>query len=372
LLYRFEFGGLQTLLVECVRRMEGSGIRHVVICLAGYDKAAAHRLGDVELISLDRPAQGAWAAHRTLFAAMRRLKPALVHTYNISTLEYAFTAALAGVPRRVHAEHGRGLNEHLGHNRKYNLLRYALSPLIDTFVMVSGDMRTWMTDTVGIPEKKVCLIQNGIDVAHFRPALRCGEGIGSHDAECATFTIGTVGRLDTIKAQADLIDAFLLLREQFGASPIRLALVIVGEGPLAQMLAAKIHDAGIGAEVSMPGARRDIADIMRTFDVFVLPSLSEALPMTLLEAMASGVPVIATSVGGVPGLLGGGLRGSLVPTQDPAALAAALARHIDMPLDAASRAGAARRYVVEHHNIATTAARYASLYGAAPSTTNAT
>lgn len=357
LLYRFEFGGMQSLLAECIRRTAGPGMRHVVICLADVDPAAAAVLGDVELITLDRHTRGAWHAHRALYAALRRLRPTTLHTYNISALEYAVTGALARVPHRMHAEHGRGMHERLGDNKKYNFLRYALAPLIATFVTVSGDMMTWLTGTVGIPHRKVRLIGNGIDTARFHPRPLPG-------AAGATFTIGTVGRLDPIKAQADLVAAFILLLQRNRAGTVRLKLVIVGEGPLQQALAAQIDAAGIEDSVWMPGARQDMADIMRSLDVFVLPSLSEASPITLLEAMASGIPVVATSVGGVPDLVGT-TRGTLVAPSDPAALAAAMQGYIDAPSLARRHADAARAFVVEHFNIDTTAAAYAALYAPA-------
>lgn len=357
LLYRFEFGGMQSLLAECIRRTTQAGMRHVVICLADVDPAAAATLGGVECIALARHTRGAWYAHRTLYALLRRLRPTTLHTYNIGTLEYAVTGALAGVPHRVHAEHGRGMHERRGDHKKYNRLRYLLAPLIGTFVTVSSDMRTWLTDTVGIAPRKVSVIRNGIDIARFRPApMPAAAG--------PTFTIGTVGRLDPIKAQSDLVDAFIMLLQRHRDSPVRLRLVIIGEGPLQSALAAQIGAAGIDESVWMPGARRDIAEIMRSLDVFVLPSISEASPITLLEAMACGVPVVATRVGGVAELLGA-TRGTLVAPSDPAALAAALQRYLDEPSTARRHADVARAFVVDHYNIDATAAAYAALYSLA-------
>lgn len=357
LLYRFEFGGMQSLLVECIRRTAGAGMRHVVICLADVDPAATAALGDVELIALARHTRGAWHAHRALYKVLRRLQPTTLHTYNIGALEYAVTAVLARVPHRIHAEHGRGMHERLGDNKKYNVLRYALAPLIATFVTVSRDMATWLTDQVGIPHRKVRLIGNGIDTARFHP-------LPMPRAASTTFTVGTVGRLDPIKAQADLVAAFIALLQHHRDGPVRLRLVIVGEGPLQRALAAQIGAAGIGGSVWMPGARQDIAEIMRSLDVFVLPSISEASPITLLEAMATGLPVVATSVGGVPDLVGA-TRGTLVPPSDPAALAAALQGYIDAPSLARRHGDAARAFVVEQFNIDTTAAAYAALYASA-------
>lgn len=343
-MYRFEFGGLQSLLAGCIPRIPG---RHVVICLADADPAAAATLGQTELIALDRHRRGTWYAHCQLFAHLRRLRPAVLQTYNIGTIEYAFTAWLAGVPHLIHAEHGRGMVERQGDHRKYNLLRRVLAPLFETFVTVSNDMRCWMLDTVGIPAEKLRVIRNGIDTDHFQPADRA-----------TPFVIGTIGRLDTIKAQSDLVDALILLK----ARGRDVSLIIVGEGPQQPALEEQVRSAGLEHCVALPGAQREIAAILHTFSVFVLPSLSEASPITLLEAMASGIPVVATDVGGVPALLGGDLRGTLVPPSQPSALADAIERYMAKPSMARAHVTAARLFVVDQYSIDTTAAAYAALY----------
>jgi sugar transferase (PEP-CTERM/EpsH1 system associated) len=366
LLYRFEFGGIQSLLAECIGRTTGPQMRHVVICLADYDLAAIKTLGDVELIALNKEACGTWSAHRKLFTELRRLKPALLHTYNIGTIEYAFTGTLAGVPRRVHAEHGRGMGERLGTNKKYNLLRRILSPFIETFVSVTDDMVVWLHDTVTIPKRKVMLIRNGIDIERFHPKNAGSEVVTEQSPASAPIIIGTVGRLDAIKAQADLIDAYILLRDRFRDSPTSLFLVIIGEGPLSSALAEKIRAAGIENCVWMPGARQDIAEILRSLSVFVLPSISEASPITLLEAMATGIPVVATRVGGIPDLVGNNLRGTLVAPSDFDALADAIAYYVTEPSVGCRHANAARRFVVENYNIEATVDAYRALYASPP------
>ena len=362
LLYRFEFGGIQSLLAECIARTSSAPIRHVVICIADYDLAAIKTLGDVELVTLNKQACGTWSAHRKLFAELRRLKPSLLNTYNIGAIEYAFTGAIAGVPRRVHAEHGRGMVERLGTNKKYNFLRRILSPLIETFITVSDDLTVWLSDAVSIPKRKVMLIRNGIDTERFHPKKIRGERTSKQSVMSTPFIIGTVGRLDAIKAQAVLIDAYILLRDRFRNSPISLSLVIVGEGPLSSALAEKIRVAGIEKCVWMPGARHDIAEILRSLSVFVLPSISEASPITLLEAMATGLPVVASRVGGIPELIGENLRGTLVAPSDFEALADAIGCYVTEPSLGHRHANAARRFIVENYNIEITVNAYRALY----------
>src|SRR6478672_12716150 len=107
LIYRFDFGGLETLVAECINRMPVEQYRHAIVCLTGYTEFAAKisRPG-VDIIALDKPPGLALATHVKLWKLLRQLKPAVLHSYNLAAVEYAFTAALAGVPVRVHAEHG--------------------------------------------------------------------------------------------------------------------------------------------------------------------------------------------------------------------------------------------------------------------------
>lgn len=362
LLYRFEFGGVQSLLIECIGRSINTPVRHIIVCLADYDAAAAKALGDIEIIALNRHRHGAWHVHAQLFFTLRRLKPDILQTYNLSTIEYAVTGALAGVPLRIHAEHGRGLYERDGNVKKYNYLRRAISPLIAIFITVSSDLTVWLTDTVRVPKQKVRLIRNGIDTHRFFPGNDKREQDNSDQPR--DIVIGTVGRLDDIKAHSDLIKAFILLTQQFQDWPVRLSLMIVGEGPLFEKLTQQIRSANIEDSVWMPGARQDIDELMRSMSIYVLPSISEASPVTLLEAMATGLPVVATKVGGIPDIVAEG-RGTLVAPSDVEALANAIGEYIRKPLLARLHAAAGRAFVINHFNIESTAAAYAMLYSPA-------
>src|SRR6476661_5862864 len=124
LIYRFDFGGLETLVAECINRMPADSYRHAIVCLTGYtDFARKISRPDVQLIALNKPPGLAPGIHWKLWKLLRRLRPAVLHSYNLAAIEYAFTAALAGVPVRVHAEHGRDAADPQGLNRKHNMLR---------------------------------------------------------------------------------------------------------------------------------------------------------------------------------------------------------------------------------------------------------
>ncbi|QYF95061.1 TIGR03088 family PEP-CTERM/XrtA system glycosyltransferase [Massilia sp. PAMC28688] len=349
LIYRLDFGGLETLLVDCINRMPAH-YRHAVVCLSGYTAFADKitRPG-VQLFDLAKAPGLGLGAHARLFKLLRKLRPDVLHTYNLSSIEYSFTAALAGVPVRIHAEHGRDVSDPQGLNPKHNMLRRLMVPFVDRYIPVSLDLQAWLRDVVRIPQAKILLINNGVDTEHFTPA-----------APPAQFVIGTVGRVQDVKHQAGLIDAFIALRALLPGHPMKL--VIVGDGPLRAQLEAQVAAAGMGEHIALLGARSDIADLMRGFSVFALSSLTEGTPVTLLEAMACQLPVVSTAVGGIPALVQDGVSGTLVPVRDAQAMAQALAAYARDPALAARHGKAGRERVESTNSIAAMIQAYVGLY----------
>jgi sugar transferase (PEP-CTERM/EpsH1 system associated) len=353
LIYRFDFGGLETLVAECINRMPADSYRHAIVCLTGYtDFARKISRPDVQLIALNKPPGLAPGIHWKLWKLLRRLRPAVLHSYNLAAIEYACTAALAGVPVRVHAEHGRDASDPQGLNRKHNLLRRWLVPCIDRYIPVSADLQRWLAQVVGVPPAKTLLIANGVDTERFRPRAEGREG--------EDFVIGTVGRIQDVKNHKDLVDAFALLRAMLPQRRLRLA--IVGNGPLFDALQRQVRDAGLEDAVWLPGSRTDIPELMRGFDVFALPSIAEGTPVTILEAMATGLPVVASKVGGIPEVVDDGATGLLVPPSDAQALADALATYASDPALAARHGAAGRQRVERSNSIAAMVSGYARLY----------
>ncbi len=363
LIYRLDFGGLETLVVECINRMPADKYRHAVVCLTDYtDFAKKIQRADVTLHALHKPAGLGLQTHRKLWRLLRSLRPAILHTYNLGTIEYAFTAAMAGVPVRVHAEHGREASDPDGKNRKHNLLRRLLIPLIDRFVPVSADLSQWLKQAIGVPDAKNTLIHNGVDTNRFAPAADRTAIAHAVGWPADSFVIGTVGRIQDVKNHAGLVDAFIRLQQLHPDKKDWLRLAIVGDGPLLPALRQKVQDAGLGDAVWLPGARTDVAGIMQTFSVFAMSSIAEGTPVTVLEAMASALPVVATSVGGIPEVVADGQTGLLAPAGDCEAFVNALATYLLQP-DLAARHGQAGRIRIEQNNsIAAMVLSYTRLY----------
>ncbi|MEH6433569.1 TIGR03088 family PEP-CTERM/XrtA system glycosyltransferase [Massilia sp. DD77] len=361
LIYRLDIGGLETLLVDIINRMPAHSYRHAIVCLTDYtDFAQRITRPGVELIALHKQPGLGLGIHLVLWRLLRRLRPAILHTYNFGTMEYAATGFAAGVPVRVHAEHGRDARDPEGLNPKHNLLRRCAAPFIDRIVPVSQDLRRWLGEVVGIAERKLVLIDNGVDTERFHPALAGEAGIETWHEDPDAFVIGTVGRLQDVKDQATLILAFAELRRLLPREALRL--VLVGDGPLRAALEAQARDAGLGDSVCFAGARADVAPAMRGFSLFALSSIAEGTPVTLLEAMASGLPVVATAVGGIPDLVADGTAGTLVPARDPQAMARAFAAYVGERALARRHGAAGRAHVERRYSMQAMLATYVGLY----------
>jgi sugar transferase (PEP-CTERM/EpsH1 system associated) len=362
LTYSLDFGGLETLLIERINRMPASAYRHAVVALTRYtDFARKITKPDVGVYALDKQPGLSLGTHAALFKLLRRLKPSVLHTYNLAAIEYAPVALLAGVPVRVNGLHGRDAADPEGRNPKHKLLRQLMLPFYDHCYANSGDMLAWNRQVIGVPEHKSGLLANGIDAERFRP-LAEGEQRPDFGFGAGCRVIGTVGRVQDVKDHATLVDAFALLRTRLPAESDALRLAIVGDGPLLPALREKVRALGLEGLVWLPGARYDVPEILRGFDVYAISSIAEGTPGSVLEAMASGLPAVGTRVGGVPEVIAEGLTGQLVPPRDPSAMADALAPYLRAPALAAAHGAAGRARVLSHYSMPAMVAGYQALY----------
>jgi len=329
-IYRLQVGGLENGVVNLINHLPAERFRHAVVCLTDFtDFRARIRQPDVPVIALHKcPGQDLrmwWHLYRLL----RRWRPAIVHTRNIGCLEAQIPAWLAHVPGRVHGEHGWDIHDKDGSNNTYRWLRRLHAPLVQRFVPLSSHLDDYLQQRVGIPARKITRIYNGVDTHSFRP----GDSNALPDDFCGsdTLVIGTVGRMHGVKDQLNLARAFILLCRQRPQQSQGLRLVMIGDGPLREQCQQELNAAGLHNQAWLPGARDDIADMLRGMQVFALPSQAEGISNTILEAMATGLPVVATDVGGNPDLVQDGVTGYLPPASDPQALADALARYVDEP-----------------------------------------
>jgi sugar transferase (PEP-CTERM/EpsH1 system associated) len=371
--YRFDVGGLENGVVNLINHMPEDAYRHAILALTEVtDFRKRIRHADVEYISLKKPPGHLFRLFPRLYRIFRELNPAIVHSRNLAALEVTVPAWVAGVPVCIHGEHGRDVGDLDGSNKTYQWVRRIYNPFVSRFIALSRDLADYLVERVGIPARKVVQIYNGVDAERFHPAPLCDpsmravslvptiEGCPFHHPD--HWLIGTVGRMQTVKDQTLLTRAFIRALELEPSLTERLRLIMIGDGPLRAEAQALLDASGVAGLAWLPGERHDIPDVLRSLDCFVLPSLAEGISNTILEAMASGLPVIATKVGGNPELVDAGVTGELVPIGDAEAMARAIIAYASNPERARAAGRAGRAAVERHFSMEAMVAGYRGLY----------
>ncbi len=285
---------------------------------------------------------------------LRRWRPHVLHTHAWGTLvEGVLAGKMARVPVIVHGEHGT-----METRRRNVWVQRVFWRWTDRVLSVSEMHRQRLIRTIG-PGPGITVIPNGVDTERFRPPRdRAGErqALGWDPDEVCLIA---VGRLVPVKDHALLIRAFA--RATQGMKE-RVRLYVVGDGPLRNELERLARELGVADRVVLPGRRDDVPALLRAADVFVLPSKSEGMSNTLLEAMSTGLCCVATDVGGNPELVSHGENGLLVPPEDERALASALMRVVRHPEVRMTLGCAARKFVEERHSLDAMMRGYGRLY----------
>lgn len=361
--FRFDTGGLENGVVNLINHMPKEAYRHAVIALTEItDFRKRITRDDVEFFALEKPPGHALRIYPELYRLFKQLAPAIVHTRNLSALEAAVPAWAAQVPVRIHGEHGRDVEDMDGTNKKYQWIRRIYSPFVKHYIALSQDLAHYLTHPVGIAAKRVTQIYNGVDATRFHPSPQRQEIVGSPFNDPDYWVIGTAGRMQTVKDQTTLAQAFVKAIEAAPALSSRLRLIMVGDGPLRQRSADIIAAAGLSDCAWLPGERTDIPEIMRGLNCFILPSMAEGISNTILEAMASGLPVIATAVGGNTELVVENKTGRLVPSSNPDALAQAIIDTACNPETGVIMGHNARRLVEERYSLSAMVRNYQQMY----------
>ncbi len=358
------FGGLENGLINLINQMPSSRYRHAIVCLYTYDDFSTRlKRTDVPIFAIHKRPGKDLPHYARLWQKLRGLEPDITHTRNLGTLDTVLIAAAAGVKHRVHSEHGWDPSDLLGRNLKYRMLRRALDPMVGHYASVSSDIEKWLTGRIGVSRNKVSCVYNGVDSEKFRPhpdgkVLLPERGF----ADPETFVLGTIGRMATVKDQITLAKAFVRLLADNPNTRQKYRLVMIGSGELLEDVRDILRQGNALSQAWLPGYRADIADVLRGLDLFVLPSLNEGTSNTILEAMASGLPVLATRVGGNAELVIEDRTGSLVPSQDPVAMARAIANYQEHPERAREHGRAGRRRVLERFSLASMVSGYLDVY----------
>jgi glycosyltransferase involved in cell wall biosynthesis len=340
-----DVGGQERLLVEFARHADRTRFELVFISLTGRGKLAG-RLEELgwPVVTLE---EGEGLRPRMVSRLVRifqRHGCDIIHTHDAKPLLYSSLAVLlARAHRHIHSQHHGFLPQMT--NRQRKMVAWA-GRLADAFVCVSRDSARHVAQT-GLPSERITTLYNGIDLERYAYQGPCPDGPAV-----------TVARLSPEKDIATLLHAAALA---VAAAP-DFRLEIAGNGRLRSELRQLAATLGLEKHVRFLGEVRDIPGLLRRARLFVLPSRTEGISLTILEAMASGLPVLTTNVGGNPEILRCGTTGLLVPSANPAALANGLVELWSHPEDGRLMGCAGRRRVESHFDVRHMVKQYQRLY----------
>jgi sugar transferase (PEP-CTERM/EpsH1 system associated) len=351
--YSLEPGGMEFGVVKLVNGLDRSRVESAVCATSPGGPLRSLVADHVPVFELSRRRGNDPKLVWDLFRLFRRERPHLVHTHGWGTLlEGLMAARLARVPLVVHGEHGTlQLKSHQRRAQRWGWR------LVDQVLSVSSRLAARMEQETRFPEERVHTIRNGVDLARFgrMSKLEARRALGLEDGD---LVVGTVGRLVPVKDQATLIEAMAVA----ASAGVTGVLVLAGDGPLRAELERRAAQLGIGERVRLLGHRPDVQTVLAALDVFVLSSVSEGLSNTILEAMASGLPVVATRVGGADELVEEGVTGLLVPAGQAPSLAAAIVQLAQSESLRARMGRNARQRIEAEFALPVMVSRYEQLY----------
>lgn len=317
LLHSLCVGGAEVLAARLARRLRGS-YRFLFVCLDKLGHLGEElRAEGFSVEVLDRQPGWDWRATYRLARLLRREEVDLLHAHQYTPFFYALTARWLG--RRIpvlFTEHGRHFPDYP--SRKRMLANRLLLSRRDRVAAVGESVRQAVIANEGIAAERVGVIYNGIDLDAFakvcqdRDETRRAMGVGPND-----LAVIQVARLDYLKDHLTAVRAV----ERVAARCPEVRLVLVGEGPEREKIEAEVRQRRLSSCVRFLGLRSDVARLVAAADVFLLTSISEGIPLTVIEAMAAGIPVVATRVGGIGEIVVEGQTGLLAPAGDDRTLA---------------------------------------------------
>lgn len=334
-------GGAQTALLRLVERLDRSRFLPAVACLYGSDGAIARQMRalGVPVTDLGMTAKWHWDAFWRFYRLLRRERPAILHTWMFhANIPGRLLGRLAGIPIVVSSERTMGQEARW----RYRLDRLT-APLADRVVCVSQPVADFAVRNVGLPAHKIAVIPNGLDLQAFEGLPTRQEARAALGLPAGQPLVGVVARLTPVKRLDVLLQALAALPEA-GA-------VLVGDGPQRAQLEALSRELGLADRVHLAGHQDDVRPWLAALDVFALSSDWEGLPNAVLEAMAAGLPVVATAVGGTPEVVVNGATGLLVPPNNPPTLAQAIAALLRDPELGGRMGKAGRERVAQHFSV---------------------
>jgi sugar transferase (PEP-CTERM/EpsH1 system associated) len=311
---RLELGGMEKGIMKLVRGFDPGLFEHYICTLRRAAAPPGECASGVTILHAGRDGAAFQFNVPRLVRVMRAIRPAIVHSHNWGGIEGVIAARIARVPVAIHSEHGYYTEMLSGRPFRRRLLRHLVCRCSDAVCVVSNELRSYHAAQAWWSPEAITVVYNGVDLQEFSPQQQVRDSVRERlDIPKDALVVGSVGRMVPLKDFITLLKAAEVLVPQ---TP-NLHVVLVGSGPelsrLHDYVANSHHLAG---RVVFPGAVDHVADLLNAMDIFVLPTLMEGMSNTLLEALAVGLPTVATRVGGNSEVVAEGECGYLFAPRD--------------------------------------------------------
>jgi sugar transferase (PEP-CTERM/EpsH1 system associated) len=341
LITELNIGGAEKALAHLLTYLDHDRFDSTVACLYGGDGPVAGeiRARGISVVDLGMAAKWRWDALWRLYRLLREERPTILHTWMFhANIPGRVLGRLAGVPIVISGERTMGME-----SRWRYWLNRMTAPLADRITCVSQQVADFAVNHIGIPRHKIIVIPNGIELPDFEHPFDTAQIRSELELPVDQVLVGTIARLDPVKRLDILLHALRSLPNVYA--------VIIGDGPERARLTALSEGLGLVDRVHFAGHQGNVWPWLAALDVFALSSDWEGMSNALLEAMAAGLPVVATAVGGTPDVVMDGATGLLVPRRDPAALVEALASLMNDADMRRSMGQAGQERVFQHFSI---------------------
>jgi sugar transferase (PEP-CTERM/EpsH1 system associated) len=354
-------GGTEQGLLKVIRGLGSEEFEHAICAVRGVDEAFVKQSGlQIPIFSAGTTKPGFQFPLLRLARIMRTYRPHVAHSRNFGALEAVMAAKLARVPVAIHSEHGYELEILQGLPLRRRLLCCASYNAADSVFTVTDELRAYHSGQSWVSPKKFRVIYNGVNTDRFstRPEM-AGELRTELAIPAGRFVVGSVGRLVPIKSHKTLLEAAQIAI----GNGIDLHVVLVGSGRELERLQSQVQLSDwLRGRVTFVGASNRIPELLNAMDAFVLPSVREGMSNTVLEAMATALPVLLTNTGGNPELVTDGVQGKFFSPGDAASLAE-LIGYLAQDADSRKKLGkAARQEVESRFSLAEMIRQYRELY----------
>lgn len=355
LIQGLELGGLEKVVLSLIEGLDKNRYSCSICCFDSLGELAKRVNGAKKIFFLKRKQGIDYLYPFKLAGLLKKEQIQVLHLHNSTAFFYGVIAGrIARVTSIIYTEHARDITPNL----KVRIADKLLSFFTNKIVVVAECLKNNLIKCEKFKEKKISVIHNGIDADIYNVKTDCKEIRTKIGIDETANVVGMVARFDPIKNHKCLIKAM----KQVVSELPKTVLLIVGDGPIRSELEMLVSDLMLGKNVKFLGMRTDIPDLLSAMDVFVLCSKSEGLSVTLLEAMAAGKAVVATSVGGNSELIEHGINGMLVPPNDENSLSEAILACLKDKSKALAMGTVASQKVAENFTLDIMIRKYEKVY----------